>query len=94
MKLVGHLTESIYRRYCIVDERMLREGVEKLAVWGKEGGKVGPFPGESFTSCVEDSAYVMDTLEKSWAVSSAGRALSSHGRGHRFDPCTAHHFIS
>ncbi len=40
MKLVGHRTESIYRRYCIVDERMLREGVEKLAHWqqGKEGG--------------------------------------------------------
>ena len=24
------------------------------------------------------------------AVSSAGRALLSHGRGHRFEPCTAH----
>ncbi len=68
--------------------------MEKLATWGKEGGKGGPFPGESFTSCVEDSAYVMDTLEKSWAVSSAGRAPSSHGRGHRFDPCTAHHVFN
>jgi len=31
MALVGHETESIYRRYGIVDEAMLREGVKKLA---------------------------------------------------------------
>jgi Phage integrase family len=31
MRMVGHKTESIYRRYAIVDEAMLREGAEKLA---------------------------------------------------------------
>jgi integrase len=31
MKLVGHKTESVYRRYAIVAESDLREGVEKLA---------------------------------------------------------------
>ena len=31
MKMVGHKTEAIYRRYAIVDEAMLREGAEKLA---------------------------------------------------------------
>jgi integrase len=31
MKMVGHKTESIYRRYAIVDEVMLREGAERLA---------------------------------------------------------------
>ena len=31
MKLVGDKTESIYRRYAIVDEAMLRDGAEKLA---------------------------------------------------------------
>jgi hypothetical protein len=31
MKLVGHKTESIYRRYAIVDEAMLKEGAEKIA---------------------------------------------------------------
>jgi len=31
MKMVGHKTESIYRRYAIVDDAMLREASEKLA---------------------------------------------------------------
>jgi integrase len=31
MKLTGHLTESIYNRYAIVDSSMLEEGVAKLA---------------------------------------------------------------
>jgi integrase len=31
MKMVGHKTEAIYRRYAIVDEAMLREGAQKLA---------------------------------------------------------------
>ncbi|MCI0548909.1 MAG: site-specific integrase [Candidatus Rokubacteria bacterium] len=31
MKMVGHKTESVYRRYAIVDEAMLREGAEKIA---------------------------------------------------------------
>jgi integrase len=31
MVMVGHRTEATYRRYAIVDERMLREGTAKLA---------------------------------------------------------------
>ena len=31
MKMVGHKTESIYRRYAIADESMLHEAGEKLA---------------------------------------------------------------
>src|SRR5262249_43220872 len=31
MKLTGHLTESIYRRYAIMDAGMLREAAVKLA---------------------------------------------------------------
>lgn len=33
MAMVGHKTESIYRRYAIVDEVMLREGGAKLAAY-------------------------------------------------------------
>ena len=32
MKLTGQKTESVYRRYAIVDENDLRSGVEKLAI--------------------------------------------------------------
>jgi integrase len=32
MAMVGHKTESIYRRYAIADESMLKDGAEKLAV--------------------------------------------------------------
>ncbi len=31
MKITGHKTEAIYRRYAIVDERMMREAADKLA---------------------------------------------------------------
>ena len=38
MQLTGHITESVYRRYAIVDEAMLNEGVEKLAtLYATEG---------------------------------------------------------
>ena len=35
MAMVGMRTESIYRRYAIVDEAMLREGGDKLAAFGQ-----------------------------------------------------------
>ncbi len=94
--MVGHKTESIYRRIAIVDEVMLREGAEKLAQWqgGKVGGKVSPSEKDSVPTCLEDSACDIKSLDNTWAVSSAGRALSSHGRGHWFDPSTAHHFFN
>jgi len=33
MAMVGHKTESIYRRYAIVDEAMLREAAARLDAW-------------------------------------------------------------
>ena len=33
MRMTGHKTESVYRRYAIVDEAMLREGADKLAAY-------------------------------------------------------------
>jgi integrase len=39
MAMVGHKTESIYRRYAIVDEAMLREGGAKLAAYSEVIGR-------------------------------------------------------
>jgi integrase len=36
MAMVGHKTESIYRRYAIVDEQMHREAAAKLDAWTDE----------------------------------------------------------
>jgi hypothetical protein len=33
MSMVGHKTESIYRRYAIVDEAMQREAAVRLDIW-------------------------------------------------------------
>jgi integrase len=46
MELVGHKTESMYRRYAICDESMLKDGAEKLAALhileGQTTGQVVP----------------------------------------------------
>ena len=42
MKMVGHKTESIYRRYAIVDEAMLKEGAVKLQTLHEAQGSVAP----------------------------------------------------
>jgi len=39
MKLTGHKTESVYRRYAIVSYADLREGVQKLARLGTSSGR-------------------------------------------------------
>ena len=51
MKLVGHKTEAIYRRYAIVSQRDLAEGVAKLAALpGSSAGRtVLAFPSSSGT---------------------------------------------
>ena len=36
MAMVGYKTESIYRRYAIVDEAMHREAAAKLDAWANE----------------------------------------------------------
>jgi hypothetical protein len=36
MAMVGHQTESIYRRYAVVDESMHREAAAKLDSWHAE----------------------------------------------------------
>lgn len=51
MAMVGHRTESIYRRYAIVDEAMLREGAMKLSVFqqGQQPAPVVRLPASSMT---------------------------------------------
>ena len=40
MKITGHKTETVYRRYAIVDEGMMREAAQKLAALHlTEGGQ-------------------------------------------------------
>ena len=40
MKMVGHKTEAIYRRYAIVDEAMMQSAAEKLGALHKQQGRV------------------------------------------------------
>src|SRR6267142_1343347 len=47
MKMVGHKTESVYRRYAIVDEAMLRDAAVKLAA------RRGQSPGQSGLAIIE-----------------------------------------
>ena len=41
MKITGHLTESVYRRYAIVSEADISEGLGKLAALTAKGGERG-----------------------------------------------------
>ncbi|HJZ70902.1 MAG TPA: tyrosine-type recombinase/integrase [Vicinamibacterales bacterium] len=42
MKMVGHKTESIYRRYAIVDEAMMQDAAERLSALHKQHARVKP----------------------------------------------------
>ena len=51
MKMVGHKTESVYRRYAIVDEVMLRDAAVKLAA------RRGQSPGQSGLVAIEPASW-------------------------------------
>ena len=36
---------------------------------------------------------ILVLVDKKWALSSAGRASALQAGGHRFEPCSAHHFL-
>ena len=52
MKMVGHKTEAIYRRYAIADEAMLKEAGEKLSAFHSveqgRSARVIPLAGKEF----------------------------------------------
>jgi len=59
MKLVGHKTESIYRRYAIVSQRDLAEGVAKLAALRQSTSEVRAvlaFPAGTSTVLTQSAA--------------------------------------
>jgi len=51
MKMVGHKTESVYRRYAIVDEAMPRDAAVKLAA------RRGQSPGQSGVVIIEPVSW-------------------------------------
>jgi len=51
MKMVGHKTESVYRRYAIVDEAMLRDAAVKLVA------RRGQSPGQSGVVVIEPASW-------------------------------------
>jgi len=56
MAMVGHKTESVYRRYAIVDAGMLREGAAKLAaLHAGQGSGQGGAPPTRLSSVVSSS---------------------------------------
>ncbi len=80
MKMVGHKTEAIYRRYAIVDEAMMREGADKLAAWqqgqvGKEQGKVALSDAEYTSQTVDSTREVDPSTPHCQAFSPSDHAL-------------------
>jgi len=62
MKMTGHRTESIYRRYAIVDEGMLKEGSAKLALL-HAGQSLGPSAPAQATAVVSVSRKLAKLAE-------------------------------
>src|SRR5437867_2904187 len=64
------------------------ESARLITGWSLVQVQVGPFAPYPLHQAERKSLYLV-SIER--AVSSAGRALVSQARGHRFNPCTAHH---
>ena len=75
MKMVGHKTESIYRRYAIVDEAMHREAAAKLDAWREEQ--------QQETAKALSKGQVRGFKQHAWARRSESRPLGDGTvRGH------------
>src|SRR5947199_1778054 len=83
MKMIGHRTESIYRRYAIVDEAMLKEGAVKLQIL--HDTQQGP---------ASNVVSLVDVTRSRRLVGSStgrvtGRTRGKIGRGSRGKPSTS-----
>jgi hypothetical protein len=74
MSIVGHKTESIYRRYAIVDEAMQREAAVRLDAWMQQ--PKSPPPTGSVTAITESAKAT-----GSERVQSAGSGAKGRRRG-------------
>src|SRR3954464_12780814 len=73
MSIVGHKTESIYRRYAIVDETMQREAAVRLDAWLAD-------------SSLSRSAGTVTILKSSGRLRSRTAARSAQRRGADLTP--------
>src|SRR5437867_8564828 len=64
------------------------ESARLITGWSLVQVQVGPFAPFPQHHAEKGPSYLVSIAR---AVSSAGRALVSQARGHRFNPCTAHH---
>jgi hypothetical protein len=79
IKITGHLLDSVYRRYAIADEDMLREGAQRLS-----GLFSRTLVKSARKSCLSEwERLKMSSVSKGGGCSSVGRALDcgSSGRG-------------
>jgi hypothetical protein len=64
IKLTGHKTESVYRRYAIVNDADLREATQRL---------MGTFPGTLSVGRVDERSASMQNVNRE-ALAQSGRA--------------------
>src|SRR5437867_12308911 len=94
MKLVGHKTESIYRRYAITDEAMLQEAGAKLSAFHRSWVKVASKSddaeaGEQFS---EGSADEEVELEAASGLEPESRGFADLRLNHLATPPRALHY--
>jgi integrase len=83
MAMVGHKTESMYRRYAITDEAMLREAADKLAAYHRaESVKVASKSGAGGASeaPAEVAVYEVNALEAASGFEPENRGFAGDDR--------------
>jgi hypothetical protein len=94
MKLVGHKTESIYRRYAITDEAMLQEAGAKLSAFHRSWVKVGSKSGdtEAREQISESSSDEEVELEAASGLEPESRGFADLRLNHLATPPRALHY--